>query len=197
MPGYFGTDFDIRTLKYSPNHHLNIIPMKRIFIMLTGLLLPFGLVIAQKYALVDTEYILNHIPSYKSAQTQLDKFSQDWQKEIEGKYSEIDKMYKDYQAERVLLSEDMRKQREDLIVNKEKEAKELQKNYFGQDGALFKKRQELIQPIQDDIYKAIKDLATENGYAVIFDSSSGTSMIYTNPRYDISDEVLQKLGYKN
>jgi outer membrane protein len=171
--------------------------MKRILIMLTGLLLPFGLAIAQKYALVDTEYILNHIPNYKSAQAQLDKFSEDWQKEIEGKYTEIDKMYKDYQAERVLLSEDMRKQREDLIVNKEKEAKELQKSYFGQDGALFKKRQELIQPIQDDIYKAIKDLATENGYAVIFDSSSGATMVYTNPRYDISDEVLQKLGYKN
>jgi outer membrane protein len=171
--------------------------MKRILIMLTGLLLPFGLAIAQKYALVDTEYILNHIPNYKSAQAQLDKFSEEWQKEIEGKYTEIDKMYKDYQAERVLLSEDMRKQREDMIVNKEKEAKELQKSYFGQDGALFKKRQELIQPIQDDIYKAIKDLATENGYAVIFDSSSGATMVYTNPRYDISDEVLQKLGYKN
>jgi len=165
--------------------------------ILTGLLLPFGFAMAQKYALVDTEYILNHIPNYKSAQQQLDKLSEDWQKEIEGKYSEIDKLYKDYQAERVLLSEDMRKQREDQIVTREKEAKELQNSYFGQDGALFKKRQELIQPIQDDIYKAIKDLATENGYAVIFDSSSGTAMIYTNPRYDISDDVLQKLGYKN
>jgi outer membrane protein len=171
--------------------------MKRILIMLTGLLLSFGFAIAQKYALVDTEYILNHIPNYKSAQAQLDKFSEEWQKEIEGKYTEIDKLYKDYQAERVLLSEDMRKQREDMIVNKEKEAKELQKSYFGQEGALFKKRQELIQPIQDDIYKAIKDLATEGGYAVIFDSSSGATMVYTNPRYDISDDVLQKLGYKN
>jgi outer membrane protein len=91
----------------------------------------------------------------------------------------------------------MRKQREESIVTKEKEVKELQKNYFGQDGALFKKRQELIEPIQDEIYNAIKDLATENGYAAIFDTSSGASMIYTNPRYDISDEVLQKLGYKN
>jgi outer membrane protein len=171
--------------------------MKKIWMIFMGLVLPLGLAVAQKYALVDTDYILNHIPSYKSAQQQLDKLSEDWQKEVEGKYSEIDKLYKDYQAERVLLSEDMRKQREELIVNKEKEAKELQKNYFGQDGALFKKRQELIQPIQDDIYKAIKDLATENGYAVVFDSASGTSMIYTNPRYDISDDVLQKLGYKN
>jgi outer membrane protein len=171
--------------------------MKRIFILLALLLIPFGLAVAQKYAFVDTEYILNNIPNYKAAQEQLDKISADWQKEVEAKYAEIDKMYKDYQAERVLLAEDMRHQREESIVNKEKEVKELQKNYFGQDGALFKKRQELIQPIQDDIYKAIKDLATENGYATIFDTSSGTSMIYTNPRYDISDEVLQKLGYKN
>jgi len=171
--------------------------MKRIFILLAGLLLSFGLAIAQKYAFVDTEYILNNIPNYKAAQEQLDKFSADWQKEVEAKYTDIEKMYKDYQAERVLLAEDMRRQREETIVNKEKEAKELQKTYFGQEGALYKKRQELIQPIQDDIYKAIKDLATENGYAAIFDTSSGPSMVYTNPRYDISDEVLQKLGYKN
>jgi outer membrane protein len=171
--------------------------MKKIILMLAGLLIPLGLTIAQKYAFVDTEYILNNIPSYKAAQEQLDKISQDWQKEVEGKYAEIEKMYKDYQAERVLLSEDMRQKREDAIINKEKEVKELQNEYFGQNGALFKKRQELIQPIQDDIYKAIKDLATENGYAVVFDSASGPTMIYTNPRYDISDEVLQKLGYKN
>ena len=171
--------------------------MKRISLLLAGLMLSFGLAVAQKYAFVDTEYILNNIPSYKAAQEQLDKTSEEWQKEVEAKYAEIEKMYKDYQAERVLLSEDMRRQREESIVTKEKEVKELQKSYFGQEGALFKKRQELIQPIQDDIYKAIKDLATENGYAVVFDSSSGPSMIYTNPRYDISDEVLQKLGYKN
>jgi outer membrane protein len=171
--------------------------MKRILVILAALILPLGIATAQKYAFVDTEYILNNIPNYKAAQEQLDKISADWQKEVEAKYAEIEKMYKDYQAERVLLSEDMRRQREDAVVNKEKEAKELQKSYFGQEGALFKKRQELIQPIQDDIYKAIKDLATESGYAVIFDTSSGPSMIYTNPRYDISDEVLQKLGYKN
>ncbi|HLO57109.1 MAG TPA: OmpH family outer membrane protein [Bacteroidales bacterium] len=171
--------------------------MKRVYILLAGLLLSLGITVAQKYAFVDTEYILNNIPNYKAAQDQLDKQSQEWQKEVEAKYADIEKMYKDYQAERVLLSEDMRKQREDAIVNKEKEAKELQKNYFGQEGALFKKRQELIEPIQDDVYNAIKDLATENGYAAIFDTSSGASMIYTNPRYDISDEVLQKLGYKN
>lgn len=170
--------------------------MKRCLILLAGLLLSIGWVVAQKYAFVDTEYILNNIPNYKAAQEQLDKISADWQKEVEAKYADIEKMYKDYQAERVLLAEDMRRQREESIVNKEKEVKELQKTYFGNEGALYKKRQELIQPIQDDIYKAIKDLATENGYATIFDTSSGPSMIYTNPRYDISDEVLQKLGYK-
>ncbi len=171
--------------------------MKKLLVMLAVLMLPFGLAMAQKYAFVDTEYILNNIPNYKAAQDQLDKISQEWQKEVESKYAEIEKMYKDYQAERVLLAEDMRRQREETIVTKEKEVKELQKNYFGQDGALFKKRQELVQPIQDEIYKAIKDLATESGYAAIFDTSSGPTMIYTNPRYDISDEVLQKLGYKN
>lgn len=171
--------------------------MKKLLVVLAILILPFGLAMAQKYAFVDTEYILNNIPNYKAAQDQLDKTSQEWQKEIESKYAEIEKMYRDYQAERVLLAEDMRRQREEAIVNKEKEVKELQKNYFGQEGALFKKRQELVQPIQDEIYKAIKDLATESGYAVIFDTSSGPTMIYTNPRYDISDEVLQKLGYKN
>lgn len=171
--------------------------MKKIVLLLTGLCVSVLISVAQKYAFVDTEYILNNIPSYKAAKEQLDKVSQDWQNEIEAKYAEIEQMYKDYQAERVLLAEDMRKKREELIVNREKEVKELQKSYFGQNGALFKKRQELIQPIQDEIYKAVKDLATEGGYAVIFDTSSGPTMIYTNPRYDISDEVLQKLGYKN
>jgi len=106
-------------------------------------------------------------------------------------------MYKDYQAEKVLLTDEIRKTREDEIINKEKEVKELQKNYFGQSGSLYKKRQELIKPIQDEIYKAVKDIATESGYAVIFDTSSGPTMLYTNPRYDVSDEVLEKLGYKN
>src|SRR5512133_2001455 len=136
--------------------------MKRIYVLLVGLLLSLGLAVAQKYAFVDTEYILNNIPNYKAAQEQLDKQSEEWQKEVEARYTEIEKMYKDYQAERVLLAEEMRKQREEAIINKEKEDKEIQKNYFGQDGALFKKRQELIEPIQDEIYKAVQDLATEN-----------------------------------
>ncbi len=171
--------------------------MKKIIVTLTGLILAIGIAVAQKYAFVDTEYILNHIPSYKAAKSQLDKTSEEWQKEIETKYTEIEQMYKDYQAEKVLLTDEIRKTREDEIINKEKEVKELQKNYFGQSGSLYKKRQELIKPIQDEIYKAVKDIATESGYAVIFDTSSGPTMLYTNPRYDVSDEVLEKLGYKN
>jgi outer membrane protein len=171
--------------------------MRKFVIILTVLIVMAGITSAQKYAFVDTEYILNNIPSYKAAKDKLDNISEEWQKEIETKYSEIEQMYKDYQAEKVLLTDEMRRKREDQIIIKEKEVKELQKNYFGQEGALFKKRQELIKPIQDEIYKAVKDIATEGGYAVIFDTSSGPTMLYTNPRYDVSDEVLEKLGYKN
>lgn len=152
---------------------------------------------AQKYAFVDTEYILNNIPSYKAAQDQLDKLSAQWQKEVENQYAEIDKLYKAYQADKVLLTEEMKKKREDEIVNKEKQAKELQNKYFGREGMLFKKREELVKPIQDEIYTTVKTLATEGGYAVIFDTASGMSMLYTDPRFDKSDEVLQRLGYKN
>lgn len=152
---------------------------------------------SQKFAYVDSEYILNNIPAYKSAQDQLDKQSSEWQKEIENKYAEIDKIYKDYQSQSVLLSDDMKKKRENEIVAKEKAVKELQKKYFGQDGDLFKKRQELVKPIQDEVYAKVKEIAAEGNYAIIFDTASGASMLYTDPRYDKSDEVLQKLGYKN
>ena len=137
-----------------------MIIMKRLFIIMAALFLPLSISLAQKFAFVDTEYILNNIPAYKAAQEQLDKFSADWQKEVEGKRSEIEKMYKDYQAERVLLSEDLRRQREDAIINREKEVNELQNTYFGQNGSLFKKRQELIEPIQQNIYDALKEIAT-------------------------------------
>ncbi len=171
--------------------------MKRGLFMIAGLVLIFTLAAAQKYAFVDTDYILDNIPSYKASQEQLDKLSEEWQQEIEAQYAEIEQLYNDYQSERVLLSEEMRRNREDDIINKEKEVKELQTSYFGQEGLLFQKRQELIQPIQDEVYNAIKDLATEEGYAVIFDTASGPVMVYFNPRYDLSDEILQKLGYKN
>lgn len=151
---------------------------------------------AQKYAFVDTKYILDNIPEYKSAQTQLDNLSVQWQKEIEAKYSEIDKLYKAFQAEQILLTEDMKKKRQDEIITKEKEAKEMQKQRFGVEGDLFKKRQELVKPIQDKIYTAVKTVAEQGTYAVIFDKASDLSMLYTNPKYDKSDEVLGSMGYK-
>jgi outer membrane protein len=151
---------------------------------------------AQKFAFVDSEYILNNIPAYKSAQAQIEKLSADWQKEIEEQYGEVDKMYKNYQAERVMLSDDMRKKREDEIIQKEQAVKNLQQKYYGQEGELAKKQQELIKPIQDEVYKAVKELAVEGGYAAIFDSATDASVLYANPKQDKSDEVLERLGYK-
>ncbi|RPH33941.1 MAG: OmpH family outer membrane protein [Bacteroidales bacterium] len=168
--------------------------MKRVIIFAVFLLFASTLM-AQKFAFVDSDYILKKIPSYKSAQEQLEKLSAQYQKEIETKYAEVDKLYQDYQAEKVLLTDEMRKKREDDIIIKERQAKELQMKYFGKDGLLFKKREELIKPIQDQVSNAIKELANEGGYAVIFDSSASPNMLYSNPRYDKSEEVLQKLGY--
>jgi outer membrane protein len=150
---------------------------------------------AQKFAFVDSEYILENIPEYKSAQQQLDRISLQWQKEIEAKFAEIDKMYKDFQAESVLLSDDMKRKREEEIIDKEKAAKELQKQRFGKGGDLLKRRQELIKPIQDKVYNAIKEIATTKNYAAVFDKSSDLTILYTNPKFEISDQVLEQMGY--
>jgi outer membrane protein len=169
--------------------------MKKLILTSTILLLAFGASFAQKFAYVDTDYILSHIPKYKDAQSELDKISVGWQKEIEGKFQEVDKLYKNYQQEQILLTDELKKKREAEIVAKEKEAKDLQKAKFGVDGELFKKRQELVKPIQDEVYNAVKKLAETGSYAVIFDKSSDLTMLYTNPKYDKSDEVLEQLGY--
>lgn len=171
--------------------------MKRIASILSILLLATGIGLAQKYAFVDTEYILDRIPAYKAAQDQLDKMAGDWQEEVETMYAGIEKMYQDFQAEKVLLTEEMKTKKEEEIITREKEVKDLQQNYFGRDGSLFDKRQELIKPIQDEVYRAVKEIASEGNYAVIFDTASGANMLYTNPKYDKSDDVLEKLGYKN
>lgn len=171
--------------------------MKKIIFLLMIAFLLTGTGFAQKFAFVDTEYILGRIPTYKSALEQLDKISAEYQKEIEAMYTQVDQLYKNYQKEKVLLTEEQRNTKEDGIVAKEKEIKDLQKKYFGSDGAVFLKRQELIKPIQDEVYKAVKELAIEGGYAVIFDTSSGAGILYENPKYNMSDDVLGKLGYKN
>ena len=151
---------------------------------------------SQKVAYVDTEYILENIPDYKQAQDELDKLSIDWQKQLERRYSEIDKMYKNYQAEQILLTEDMKVRREEEIIKKEKGAKEYQKQKFGVDGELFQKRQELVKPIQDKIYKAIGQIANAGSIDIVFDKASALTMLFTNPRYNKSDAVLKKMGYK-
>lgn len=149
---------------------------------------------AQKFCYVSSEYILSNIPDYKTAQTQLDQLSAQWQKEIDNKYSEIDRLYKAYQAEQILLSDEMKKRREDEIINKEKEAKDYQKQKFGYEGDLFKKRQELVKPIQDKVYAAIKKYAEDNTYSVIFDKSGELVMLYSAPKIDKSDDILKALG---
>lgn len=171
--------------------------MKKIVLTLSVILLGATLGFSQKFAFVDTEYILGRVPAYQAAQKQLDKFSADWQKEVEDQMAVVEKMYKEYQAERVLLTEDMRTKREDAIIAKEKAVKDLQKKYFAPEGDLYKKRQELVKPIQDQVFNAIKEVATEGNYDVIFDTSSGPTMLYTNPRYDKSDLVLEKMGITN
>lgn len=171
--------------------------MKKITLLFTAVIFLTASASAQKYAFVDTEYILNNIPSYTAAQEKLDELSKTWEKEISDAYAMVEEMYKKYQNEVVLLSRDAKMKREEEIIEKEKEAKEMQSKYFGVEGELYKKRQELVQPIQDEIYNAVKELAAEGNYAVIFDTSSGMNMLYTDPKYDVSDEVLEKLGYTN
>jgi outer membrane protein len=171
--------------------------MKKLALIFLFFIGSLGFGFAQKYAYVDTEYILGNIPSYKAAQEQLDKISQQYQKELETLHAELDKMYKDFQSEVVLLSADMKRRREDVIVSKEKEYKKLQRQYFGPEGDLYHKRQALIKPIQDDVFKAIQDIAEAGAYSIIFDKAGVLSIIYTNTKYYLSDQVLQKLGYKN
>lgn len=155
----------------------------------------FGSAQAQiKMAVIDTDYILNKIPQYQSAQNTLDALSKDWQEEIEKLFAEIDKMYKAYQAEAVLLPEDTKLKRQEAIIAKEREAKDLQRKRFGTEGDLFKKRQELIKPIQDRLANAIDEYATEGNYSVILDRSSSSNIMYANPRLEKSDDILKKLG---
>ncbi|KAF5059774.1 Outer membrane protein [anaerobic digester metagenome] len=150
---------------------------------------------AQKFAYVDSEFILENIPEYADAKTEIDELSMQWQKDIEAKFAEIDQLYKNFKAEAVLLPDDIKSKREEEIITKERAAKDLQRQRFGNNGDLFKRRQELIKPIQEKIYAAIESIAASDNYAVIFDKAGSVSMMYTNPRYDISEEVLDKMGY--
>ena len=151
---------------------------------------------AQKFALIDMEYILKNVPQYEMANEQLNQLSQRWQKEVEVASKEADEMYKQYLSDKVFLTEEQVKKREEEIVAKEQETTELRYKYFGPEGELYKKRQTLMKPIQDDIYNAVKKLSEERGYQAIFDRASSANILYASPRIDVSNEVLSKLGYK-
>lgn len=150
--------------------------------------------LAQKYAFVDTDYILSNIPAFSQAQTQLDELSTQYEKEISQKFAEVDELYKSYQAEKILFTEEMRTKREDEIVNKERAAKELQNKRFGVEGDLFKKRQELIQPIQDEVFEAVKQIAQDGSFAFVFDKANQSAIMFADERYNKSDNVLKILG---
>ena len=150
---------------------------------------------AQKFALIDMEYILKNIPSYEMANEQLNQVSQTWEKEVNELSKEAENMYKNYQSEMVFLSDEQKKKREEEIVLKEKEVTETRYKYFGPEGELYKKRQSLMRPIQEDVYNAVKAVATEKGYQTIFDRASSQSIVFASPSIDVSNEVLAKLGY--
>jgi Outer membrane protein len=150
---------------------------------------------AQKFALVDMEYILENIPAYEMANEQINQLSLRWQKEVEAKAKDAETLYKNYQSESVFLTDEQKRKSEDAIVAAEKEAAELKAKYFGPEGELYKKRQSLMKPIQEDIYNAVKKLSQERGYQVIFDRASSADIIFASPNIDVSNEVLDKLGY--
>lgn len=169
--------------------------MKKIILLFTLFIAFTVTASAQKFALIDMEYILKNISSYETANEQLDVISKRWQAEVEKSQQEIQNLYKTYQSELVFLSADQKTKKEATIVEKEKAAQELKRKYFGPEGELFKKREALIKPIQDDIYNAVKEISDTKGYQLILDRASATSVIFASPRIDISNEVLAKLGY--
>lgn len=164
------------------------------FAILIGFIASFA-ASAQKYALVDMEYILRNVPSYEMANEQLNQVSLRWEKEVNELTKEAETMYKNYQSDMVFLTDDQKKKREEEIVAKEKEATDLRYKYFGPEGELYKKRQALMKPIQEEVYNAVKAVAEEKGYQTIFDRASSQSIVFASPRIDVSNEVLSKLGY--
>jgi len=148
----------------------------------------------QKQGYVDSEYILGNIPEYKEAQKELDRLAANWQKDIEKKFASIDSMYKKYQVEAITLPDNLKQKREESIIKAEQDAKDLQKKRFGKDGDLFKKREELVKPIQDRVFNAIEAIAKDKGYAFVFDVAGSMTIVYADPKFDLNDQVLQRLG---
>ena len=170
--------------------------MKKLFLLLTFAIAALTGAHAQRYAIVDTRYILDKMPEYATAQKQLDEISKAWEKEISDKQQTLTKMYRDFDAEQVMLSDELKKKREDQLFNLEKEVRMLQSQRFGFEGDLFKKRQDLIKPIQDKVYNAIQKLAVDRSYDFILDKSEGITVIFADPKLDKSEDILKALGVK-
>lgn len=166
------------------------------FILLLTVTVSAQIAFSQKFAYVDSKYILAHMPEYMAAQKQINELSAEWQAQVEQKYTSIEQLEKSFQAERILLTEEMKKKREADITERREEAKQYQKSKFGVDGDLFKKREELIAPIQEQIFQGIEDIASQSQYMVVFDKANHSNLLYTNPKHDISDKVLKKMGLK-
>ncbi|MBG9375928.1 OmpH family outer membrane protein [Panacibacter sp. DH6] len=170
--------------------------MKKIFIIVLSCFFLTATSYAQRYAVIDTKYILNKMPEYTDADKKLQLISEQWQKEIDSRQAELDKMYKDYEAEQFMLSDDLKKKREDELFNKEKELRDLQKRRFGYQGDLFKEREKLVKPLQDKVYNAVQKIAVARGYDFILDKSEGITVIFADPKLDKSDDILRELGIK-
>lgn len=171
--------------------------MKKLLLIITVLTAVSFTASAQRYAVIDTRYILDRIPEYKEAEGKLKLISEQWQKEIDDKQSALDKMYKEYDAEQFMLTDALKKKREDELFNKEKDLRDLQKRRFGFEGDLFKERQRLIKPLQDKVYNAVQKLSVARGYDFVLDKSEGITIIFADPKLDKSDDVLREIGVKN
>lgn len=169
--------------------------MKKLLTLISVILLTAVPAMAQKFALIDMDYILAKMPAYERANEQLNQLSKKWQAEVEALSQEAEKLYKNYQNEALFLSEEQKTKKEEEIVNKEKEASELKRKYFGAEGEIYKKRESLMAPIQDEIYEAVKTISEAKGYSLVVDRASAGSVIFASPKIDISNEVLQKMGY--
>jgi outer membrane protein len=171
--------------------------MKKLLFIAICLVLVSATVSAQRYAIIDTKYILDKMPEYKNADKTLSQISAQWQKEIDDKQGQLNQMYRNYDAEQYMLSDELKKKREDQLFNLEKEVRDLQKKRFGYEGDLFKERQKLVKPVQDRVYNAIQKVAVNRGYDFVLDKSEGITVIFADPKLDKSSEVLQELGIKS
>jgi outer membrane protein len=177
--------------------NIQILKMKKLLFIVLCLILSSATVFAQRYAIIDTKYILDKMPEYKDADSRLAQTSQQWQKEIDDKQAQLNQMYHNFDAEQVMLTDDLKKKREDQLFNMEKEIRDLQKKRFGFEGDLFKERQKLVKPVQDKVYNAIQKMAVNRGYDFVLDKSEGITVIFADPKLDKSEEVLKELGIKS